>query len=470
MNLQNGSTRFRVLGPSASARRSMPFLALLAAVLALAAVMFRVVTTPETWRDVSSAGEDTAHSVPLATVQASLQEEGSGDDNAAVPAVAADPVRDTAADAPAAEAAEPVPSAEPAQFEARRAAAERTNRLLRELQALAATQGEPTPAQTRRIAQALQQLADLGASAVPSLSRFLQRFEDTSFTEAPTGEPGAYPTLRLAIFDVLAAIGSPEAEAVLAEQLQMTGEPTEVAALADILDDLAPGLYRDTALRAARETLAFISKAPPADDDMPPPVQVDGAPLFQVLQTYPDESTAAELERLSGDWGQYAVLSLGHLPDEQGTPGLIRMIQSPSALNQRSGQLAMRVLAQSAVENPTARNALLDKALEEEIPDDFWPLLAEVVAGDHQLQMEPPRLDDPTQPVGSTSKETVYATQTVSGRYVQKLYSVHYSGVLSATQVDRRLELLEQLADETDNPAALGAIHRAESLLLSPAR
>jgi len=51
-------------------------------------------------------------------------------------------------------------------------------------------------------------------------------------------------------------IGGPDAEAILAESLAGSGRGLEVAYLTHVLEEMAPGKYRDTALAAARNLLA----------------------------------------------------------------------------------------------------------------------------------------------------------------------------------------------------------------------
>jgi len=49
----------------------------------------------------------------------------------------------------------------------------------------------------------------------------------------------------------------------------------------------------------------------------------DPGPAFQVLQTYGDANTAAELEKLVPQWNYYATMALAGLPAGQGGDPLI---------------------------------------------------------------------------------------------------------------------------------------------------
>lgn len=318
-----------------------------------------------------------------------------------------------------------------------------------------------------KILRALQELAGEGVAAIPAIYRFLQTNEDVLLGKGEGGAAGGYETLRLAFIETLGLIGGPEAETVLANELSVTAMPAEVALLADILDDMAPGYYQEPILGAVRETLAIVAAGPvsgaEAEQSLSPKA-MDTAPLFEILPTYADAKTAAELERLTARFGQYAPLALGNLPQGQGVAPLARMVSSPNALDRTDGQLAMRMLAQVAADQPAAREVLLDKVDAGEIPASFWPMVAEVIAGDHQLQITNPERQ--AEPFGSTSRTNPYSTYTVNGRRYQRIYSVHRSATLSADEAARRLDLLSSLRDQTSDPVALAALNNGESLLL----
>ena len=66
----------------------------------------------------------------------------------------------------------------------------------------------------------------------------------------------APPSLRFGLFDVVRQIGGADAEAILAESLAGSGRGLEVAYLTHVLEEMAPGKYKDAALAAARNLLA----------------------------------------------------------------------------------------------------------------------------------------------------------------------------------------------------------------------
>ncbi len=96
------------------------------------------------------------------------------------------------------------------------------------------------------------------------------------------------------MFDALTQIGGPEAEAALAGVLQTAADPREIALLAQDLDKLEPGQYRQTAVDAAQQTLAMASGHKLDASDV--------APLFEVLQKYGGPGVVPELQNATGQW------------------------------------------------------------------------------------------------------------------------------------------------------------------------
>lgn len=198
----------------------------------------------------------------------------------------------------------------------------------------------------RRVVHYLESMVDTGPAAVPVIVAFLRQNQDVEFQarrgqgggedgedqrERPARGPGqgeggrpgqgggpgpgggwgalfggggggprlqldfnTPPSLRIGLFDVLRAIGGPEAEAGLVEVLQSTGRGLEIAYLARTLEEMAPGKHTQATLAAAREILAD----PPALDD---PTRLDEAArsyLFDLLARHGDTAfagTAAQM-------------------------------------------------------------------------------------------------------------------------------------------------------------------------------
>jgi hypothetical protein len=107
----------------------------------------------------------------------------------------------------------------------------------------------------------MDQLAQMGGSALPAIRQFLAGNRDVAYAAAGNGgrnnsrNPLLPPSLRMGLFDVVRQIGGPDSEQVLAETLTATGHASEVVCLAQLLEASSPGKYRDAALTAARTLL-----------------------------------------------------------------------------------------------------------------------------------------------------------------------------------------------------------------------
>lgn len=128
-----------------------------------------------------------------------------------------------------------------------------------------------TVATLRRLITGLARLGEAGPAAVPAIREYLRGGSDTVYPEVrrPTGNGEGLgegdevealefispPTLRMGLFDVLRAIGGNAAERLLAETLRTATDGREVAYLALLLDEMAPGTYGDLARVAAADLL-----------------------------------------------------------------------------------------------------------------------------------------------------------------------------------------------------------------------
>ena len=175
------------------------------------------------------------------------------------------------------------------------------------LRRLAAMKLAPGPGQARAVRQilsVLDQLAQTGPEALPAIRQFLAANADVEY-EALGGkgprdirsltEAVLPPSLRLALFDVVRQIGGVEAEQLLAESLGRTGRGLEVAYLTQLLEEMAPGKYRDVALAAAQ---ALLSRGAGDGADR---LQRDY--LFSVLRRFNDASFAstAQVQMVQAD-------------------------------------------------------------------------------------------------------------------------------------------------------------------------
>ncbi|MBA4147798.1 MAG: hypothetical protein H0X66_06750 [Verrucomicrobia bacterium] len=173
--------------------------------------------------------------------------------------------------------------------------------------------GAARVATIRKIIHELEDLSELSEQSVPAIRAFLAQNTDLDYgserssrsdgddrsrwtggRSAPPTEFTLPPSLRIGLFDVLKDIGSPAAEETLAETLASTGRAVEVAYLARILEEMAPGKYREIAIAAATDLL----RNPLAMDH---PNRLDEQAesyLYGVLDMYGDTSFLADAKMM----------------------------------------------------------------------------------------------------------------------------------------------------------------------------
>jgi len=163
------------------------------------------------------------------------------------------------------------------------------------------------------------------------------------------------PSLRLGLVGTLKEIGGAESEQALAEMLSTTARGIEVAYLAVMLDELAPGKYRAAAAAAARELLMN----PPAVDSPNQLDQLAKSYLYGVLEYFKDPSFAVNARLLlvgkDGTIDRDAMDYLSTVLKEQAVPTLYAAYQNPALTNQyeqmRVGREVLNYVGQSAEAN-----------------------------------------------------------------------------------------------------------------------
>lgn len=174
--------------------------------------------------------------------------------------------------------------------------------------------GDNRIATIRKIVHELEDLAELKDEAVPAIRQFLAQNSDLDYSVERTEEGDRDrrgftppwvrnrattefilpPSLRMGLFDVLKEIGGSDAEQALAEVLGSSGRAVEVAYVARMLEEMAPGSYRDVAIEAAKSLL----RNPVSIDN---PNRLDEAAegyLYGVLELFGDTSFAEEAKKL----------------------------------------------------------------------------------------------------------------------------------------------------------------------------
>lgn len=280
-----------------------------------------------------------------------------------------------------------------------------------------------TKEQAGEINGLLSQFVGEGAAAVPVIREFLKQNLDYDFNSVQGGDQVNYGTLRLGLMDALQQIGGPEVLDLSAATLQSTSDPSEIALLSRYLEQQAPGRYRQIELTAALEVLTQAATSQSAYGDL--------SSLFELLQAYGDPSIVPNLAKAAGRWNYYATLALAGLPNGAGIPTLIKLAQDPAISSMSSGDIALRPLAQVAVQYPDAAQALVDFARQNQIPDKAWTPVSAALAGNY--------IQYGNQVFGSTSLPPDW----------------------SAAQVNQRIALVNQLLSVTMSPVGRQALQNA---------
>ena len=324
-------------------------------------------------------------------------------------------------------------------------------------------------ADAAQVNQMLQDLRDQGGGALPAIREFLERMEDIEFGELNAdGDLAESSSLRLALFDMLGEIGGGEAIDIAMAQLGMTGDPLEIAILAQKLEELAPGSYQPELLKAANEALRWAANAPREE-------RPDVGPLFELLQAYGGPEVVRDVARETGQWWEYSLMALAGLPEGEGIPILIAEAYNPTVPLEHKSQFPVQMLAQAATQSPEAQDALLDLARSGGVPDSAWEVIADTLAGKH-MQF-PNQLFEGTQfegfeatalegdQTGGSGVEAPqlrhYYIEYLNMSYDQRLASVNWSD----EQIDQQLTLIDELLDATSSPVALSALEEAEQSL-----
>ena len=230
---------------------------------------------------------------------------------------------------------------------------------------------QPTGSRAQRQAlMLLEQLSQMGTPALPALREFFSSGKDVIYDASGKGPRDVKAladallpvTLRMALFQVVAQIGGPDAEQLLAETMGRSGRAVEVALLTQWLETLAPGKYRDNALVAARELLARnTASADRRERDY----------LFDVLKRFNDASyvsaAEAQLVQADGKVDRSALKYLQQTLGDQSLPLAAQLYQDARVSGSDGKEPLARLALAYVGANPQAEQlfhtAVLDGAL-----------------------------------------------------------------------------------------------------------
>lgn len=251
--------------------------------------------------------------------------------------------------------------------------------IIAKLRALKASVASPTRV-LRLTIHGMEELMAAGPAALPAIREFLARHEDIDFGSTNQSKglrfdslPNEFvlpPSLRFGLLDVVKQIGGADAEKLLADTLGSTGRGVEVAWLARVLQEMAPGQYRDAALAAARELLL----RPPGVNPSSPLDRNDRDNLFGVLTLYGDHSfvSSAQAQLLRAD-GQVDRSALRYLQESLGLQSVAlvaQMYNDPRlvdpATKEPLARVALNFVGADAQANEFYQKAINDPALSNE--------------------------------------------------------------------------------------------------------
>ena len=110
---------------------------------------------------------------------------------------------------------------------------------------------------------------------------------------------------------------------------------------------------------------------------------MDVSALFETAQAVGDSSLVPALTQSVAESKYYATLALAGLRDEAGVPALIELARDSRISAMGIGDLALRPLAQLAIQSPAAIAELLMQAGQNKIPDSAWPPVVASLAGSY---------------------------------------------------------------------------------------
>ncbi|MDD5141617.1 MAG: hypothetical protein PHY43_15315 [Verrucomicrobiales bacterium] len=236
----------------------------------------------------------------------------------------------------------------------------------------------------RMVVFKLEMLAQRGKLAVPAIREFIGRNVDVTYSQQDNpnsgsnrGNGGGFggrggarrarnlqtlqadwvvpPSLRLGLVGTLKEIGGEESEVAMAEMLSTTGRGVEVAYLAVMLEEIAPGKYRAAAVSAAKDLLMN----PPAIDSPDRLDDLSKSYLYGVLEYFKDTSFAINAQQLlvgkDGRLDQDAMDYLATVMKDQSVSALYAAYENPALTNRfdkmRVGREVLNYVGQNSQAN-----------------------------------------------------------------------------------------------------------------------
>jgi hypothetical protein len=208
--------------------------------------------------------------------------------------------------------------------------------------------------------------------------------------------------------------------------------PAELLALANGLEQEAPGQYREQILAGAQEVVNMASANQLGTN-------IEVGPAFRMLQNYSAANTTADAAN-NDPLQFYNAVALANMPDGQGLSSLLQMAKTSGG----SQTVATEMIAQLAGQNSQALDALAQMAQSGGISQDVWVKLAPILGGD-QYQ------------IGDAKN-----SQLAAGG--QNFAIVN--GALTPDQINQRISMIDKfLGMVPDDSAAAAALQHQKGIL-----
>jgi hypothetical protein len=171
-------------------------------------------------------------------------------------------------------------------------------------------------------------------------------------------------SLRAGLLNAVQEIGGPEAEQLLAQSLGGNSRPDEVLKLAHMLEQMAPGKYRDTVLAAAQAQLSAgaASQSPK-----------DAGQFYGVLAMYGDktyvEQARTQLLQADGRLNKDALDYLQTTLKQENLPLLNELLQSPQITDPKQKEDVVKYVTELAGTDQQANQLWYESALNPTLPD-----------------------------------------------------------------------------------------------------
>lgn len=318
--------------------------------------------------------------------------------------------------------------------------------------------GSLTRERADEIRHTMDQLSRQGREGAAAIEDLRRRLENGDLDALGGSDGGGNDSPTFAGGDPETA-GEPPPEEVrtLLERLAGTMDPMEIAMLAKELEETAPGVYRQEVLNAARQALRRAAQDAPEQ-------RVDVTPVFEVFEAYGGDGAVKDLEQQT-TWWPYSLMALAGMPDGKGVPSLMATASNPGIPVDQRPQLAFQMLAQAAADYPQAGQALVDLARDGQIPERAWGSVGAALQGMH-LRFPLQIFDD-----ASAGEDTISGAAPRIGGFESDNLDVHYdlrlvSPTWSQEQIDRQIDLIDELIDASASSDAKRVLNDARTSLL----